>query len=206
MVSDDVVAATARDYRVVGPSASIYFFMVARWVPNSRSIARSDIPLGRACCPQKIIQAPSGSCRVRPPCPCSTSWRLTGMGKIQGMRVGGRAEGEDATAIRHGEIPSLPVDSGEERPAVDEDQEELRAGAGDSGLMLHHPDEPIPGTPPGDTAGDHPQGRDRRGHRQDRIRGIQLSASGKPRRRTNGGCVCLRCMRSTHEIEEQISP
>ena len=69
-------------------------------------------------------------------------------GENTGERVGGRAEGEDATAIRHGETTSLPVDSGEERPAVDEDQEELRAGAGDSGLMLYRPDEPIPGTPP----------------------------------------------------------
>ena len=131
-------------------------------------------------------------------------------GENTGERVGGRAGGEDATAIRYGDTPSLPVDSGEERPAVDEDQEELGAGAGDSGLMLHRPDEPIPWTLPVDTARDHPQGWDRRGHRQDRIRGIKLSASGKPRRRTNGGCFCLRCilrcMRSTHEIEGQISP
>ena len=46
MVSDDGVAATtARVCRVGGPSASVYFFMVALWIPNSRSIARSDIPL-----------------------------------------------------------------------------------------------------------------------------------------------------------------
>ena len=28
-----------------GPSASRYFLMVLRWIPNSRSISRSDIPL-----------------------------------------------------------------------------------------------------------------------------------------------------------------
>ena len=27
---------------------SVYFLMVALWIPNSRSIARSDIPLRRA--------------------------------------------------------------------------------------------------------------------------------------------------------------
>ena len=46
MVSDDGVAATtARVCPFGGPSASMYFFMVALWIPNSRSIARSDIPL-----------------------------------------------------------------------------------------------------------------------------------------------------------------
>ena len=45
MVSDDGVAGPTRDCRVGGPSASMYFFMVALWIPNSRSIARSGIPL-----------------------------------------------------------------------------------------------------------------------------------------------------------------
>ena len=31
--------------RVGEPSASMYFLMVALWIPNSRSIARSDMPL-----------------------------------------------------------------------------------------------------------------------------------------------------------------
>ena len=45
MVSDDGVAATtARVCRVGRPSASMYFFTGALWIPNSRSIARSDIP------------------------------------------------------------------------------------------------------------------------------------------------------------------
>ena len=65
-----------------------------------------------------------------------------------GMRVGGRAEGEDATANRHGETPSLPVDSGEERPAVDDEDEVLRADAGDNGLIVQRPDEAMRGTPP----------------------------------------------------------
>ena len=51
-------------------------------------------------------------------------------------------------------------------------------------------------------ARDHPQRRDRRGHRQDRIRGIRLSASGKLRRRTNGGSVGLRRMLLPQEIEK----
>ena len=45
MVSSDDVAGAARDCRVGGPSVSMYFLMVALWIPNSRSIARSDIPL-----------------------------------------------------------------------------------------------------------------------------------------------------------------
>ena len=45
MVSDDDANGTARDCRVGGPSASMYFLMVPLWIPNSRSIARSDIPL-----------------------------------------------------------------------------------------------------------------------------------------------------------------
>ena len=64
-----------------------------------------------------------------------------------GRRVGGRAEGEDATANRHGETASLPVDSGEERPAFDDEHEVLRADAGDSGLIVQRPDEPMRGTP-----------------------------------------------------------
>ena len=64
-----------------------------------------------------------------------------------GIRVGGRAEGEDATANRHGETASLPVDSGEERPAFDDEHEVLRADAGDSGLIVQRPDEPMRGTP-----------------------------------------------------------
>ena len=51
-------------------------------------------------------------------------------------------------------------------------------------------------------ARDHPQRRERRGHRQDRIRGIRLSASGKLRRRTNGGSVGLRRMLLPQEIEK----
>ena len=61
-----------------------------------------------------------------------------------GRRVGGRAEGEDVTANRHGETASLPVDAGEERPAVDDEHEVLRADAGDSGLIVQRPDEPMP--------------------------------------------------------------
>ena len=45
-------------------------------------------------------------------------------------RVGGRAEGETA---------SLPVDSGEEMPAVDGEEEEPRADAGNGGLILRRP-------------------------------------------------------------------
>ena len=45
MVSDDGVAGPTQGRRVGGPWASRYFLTVALWIPNSRSIARSDIPL-----------------------------------------------------------------------------------------------------------------------------------------------------------------
>ena len=45
MVSDEDVVGPAQGRRVGGPSASRYFLTVALWIPNSRSIARSDIPL-----------------------------------------------------------------------------------------------------------------------------------------------------------------
>ena len=45
MVSDDDGVGPAQGRRVGGPSASRYFLTVALWIPNSRSIARSDIPL-----------------------------------------------------------------------------------------------------------------------------------------------------------------
>ena len=45
MVSGDDVAGPAGSCRVRGPSAFKYFLMVLLWIPNSRSIARSDIPL-----------------------------------------------------------------------------------------------------------------------------------------------------------------
>ena len=45
MVPGDGVAGAARDCRVGGLSVSMYLLMVALWIPNSRSIARSDIPL-----------------------------------------------------------------------------------------------------------------------------------------------------------------
>ena len=44
-VSDVDAVRTGRDRRPGGPSASMYFLMVALWIPNSLSIARSDIPL-----------------------------------------------------------------------------------------------------------------------------------------------------------------
>ena len=44
MVSDDDVAATARDCRVGGPSASRYFLTAPLWIPNSRSIALDTGP------------------------------------------------------------------------------------------------------------------------------------------------------------------
>ena len=44
MVSDHDAVGPAWDCRVGGPSASRYFLMVALWIPNSRSIARRDIP------------------------------------------------------------------------------------------------------------------------------------------------------------------
>ena len=50
MVSDDDAVGPARDCRVGGPSASRYFLVVLRWIPNSRSIARSDIPWRLAFC------------------------------------------------------------------------------------------------------------------------------------------------------------
>ena len=48
MVSNDDVVGPAQDCRVGGPGASMYFLMVALWIPNSRPIARNDIPLSRA--------------------------------------------------------------------------------------------------------------------------------------------------------------
>ena len=48
MVSDDDVVGPAQGRRVGGSLASRYFLMVALWIPNSRSIARSDILLPRA--------------------------------------------------------------------------------------------------------------------------------------------------------------
>ena len=44
-VSDDDAVRAGRERRPGGPSASMYFLMVALWIPNSLSIARSDIPL-----------------------------------------------------------------------------------------------------------------------------------------------------------------
>ena len=48
MVSDDDAVRPARDCCVGGASAFRYLLVVLRWIPNSRSIARSDIPLRRA--------------------------------------------------------------------------------------------------------------------------------------------------------------
>ena len=48
LVSDDDLVGPARDRRAGGPCASRYFSMLALWIPNSRSIACSDIPFGRA--------------------------------------------------------------------------------------------------------------------------------------------------------------
>ena len=48
MVSDDDVVGPAQGCCVGGPSAARYFLMVALWIPNSRSIARSGNPLRRA--------------------------------------------------------------------------------------------------------------------------------------------------------------
>ena len=45
MVSDEDVVGPAQGRCVGGPSASRYFLTVALWIPNSRSIARSDISL-----------------------------------------------------------------------------------------------------------------------------------------------------------------
>ena len=45
IVSDDDVEGPSQACRVGGPSAARYFLMVALWIPNSRSIALSDIPL-----------------------------------------------------------------------------------------------------------------------------------------------------------------
>ena len=45
MVSDDDVEGPSQACRVGGPSVARYFLMVALWIPNSRSIALSDIPL-----------------------------------------------------------------------------------------------------------------------------------------------------------------
>ena len=45
MVSDDDVEETTRHCRVGGPSASRYCLIVPLWIPISRSIDRSDIPL-----------------------------------------------------------------------------------------------------------------------------------------------------------------
>ena len=44
MVSDDDVEGPSQACRVGGLSAARYFLMVALWIPNSRSIALSDIP------------------------------------------------------------------------------------------------------------------------------------------------------------------
>ena len=48
MVSDADAVGAARDCRVGGPSASRYLLMVPLWIPNYRSIARSDNLLRRA--------------------------------------------------------------------------------------------------------------------------------------------------------------
>ena len=45
MVSDVDPVGPAQGCCVGGPSAARYFLMVALWIPNSRSIALSDIPL-----------------------------------------------------------------------------------------------------------------------------------------------------------------
>ena len=44
MVSDDDVEGPSQACRVGGLSAARHFLMVALWIPNSRSIALSDIP------------------------------------------------------------------------------------------------------------------------------------------------------------------
>ena len=48
MVSDADVVGPARGGRGGGPIESRYFLTVPLWIPKSRSIALSDIPLRRA--------------------------------------------------------------------------------------------------------------------------------------------------------------
>ena len=50
MVSDVSEMGTVRDRRLGGPPASRYLLVVDLWIPNSRSIARSDMPLRLAFC------------------------------------------------------------------------------------------------------------------------------------------------------------
>ena len=45
MVTDDDLEEPTRRCRVGGLSASTYFLIVLLWIPSSRSITRSDIPL-----------------------------------------------------------------------------------------------------------------------------------------------------------------
>ena len=45
MVPDVDEMGTVREPRFGGPPASRYFLMVDLWIPNSRSIARNDMPL-----------------------------------------------------------------------------------------------------------------------------------------------------------------
>ena len=47
MVSDVDEMGTVRVRRFGGPPVSRYLLMVDLWIPNSRSIARSDMPLRR---------------------------------------------------------------------------------------------------------------------------------------------------------------
>ena len=50
MVSDVDEIGTVRDSRLGGPPASRYLLMVDLWIPSSRSMARSDMPLRLAFC------------------------------------------------------------------------------------------------------------------------------------------------------------
>ena len=80
MVSDEDVVGPAQGRRVGGPSASRYFLTVALWIPNSRSIARSDIPLA----PGFLNRLPSLPLKER---------RLARGGGF-GLAGGGRAAGD----------------------------------------------------------------------------------------------------------------
>ena len=63
-------------------------------------------------------------------------------------RAGGRAEQDAGTAGRQEDVLYFRGDSREDKPAVDNEQEQRPSDASHSGLILHRPAEPKPGIPP----------------------------------------------------------
>ena len=94
MVSDDDVVGPAQGRRVGGPWASRYFLMVALWIPNSRSIALSDIPWGGK--PGGLSESPFQSPAAGRWIIC---WSQNGAEGMSGRRLGACGEVVDGPGL-----------------------------------------------------------------------------------------------------------